>query len=100
MSSCKWPSGGPKAHESTAACVRCQCSSVASQGDLTQRLGGPLAVLNGAVAPDVLMVAVPADVQLESPVHVVYISSGESTSNILRLRILLWHSINVSVAGH
>jgi hypothetical protein len=50
------------------------------QGDLSQRLGGPLAVLNGAVAPDVLCVAVSADVQLEAPVHVIYVSSGVCSS--------------------
>lgn len=48
----------------------------ADLGQHSQRLGGPLALMNGATAPDILLIVVPAGAHLESPVHVVYLATG------------------------
>jgi len=43
--------------------------------------GGPFAILNGAAATDVAIVYVPAHAVVEAPIHVLYFSSGVSTSS-------------------
>lgn len=48
------------------------------QGKLSAGHGGPLALLNGATARDALLISVPAGVQLEAPVHIIHIASGEA----------------------
>lgn len=47
------------------------------QGQLLQGVAGPLALMNGATARDVLLIAVPAGTQFEAPVHVIHVASGE-----------------------
>lgn len=46
------------------------------QGELSRRLGGVLALINGATSQDAVCISVPAGVQLDRPVHIVYLSSG------------------------
>jgi Fe-S cluster assembly protein SufD len=43
--------------------------------------GGPLATLNGAMVRDVLVFHVPANVTVERPVHILYLSSGGLAGN-------------------
>jgi len=45
-------------------------------GELSRRLGGVLALINGATSQDAVCISVPAGVQLDRPVHIVYLSSG------------------------
>ena len=46
------------------------------QGVQARTYGGPFAVLNGALAPDVVCISVPAGAEVEAPIHVVYFTSG------------------------
>ena len=46
------------------------------QGELSNARGGPFAVVNGAMAEDVLVVAVPARARIERPLYVVNISTA------------------------
>lgn len=48
------------------------------QGSLSRTLGGPFAVINGAIAEDVICVHIPKGVELERPVHTIYATSGSS----------------------
>ena len=48
------------------------------QGKQSTARGGPFAVLNGATASEAVVVAVPAGVQLERPLHLLYLSAGAS----------------------
>lgn len=43
---------------------------------LSQRLGGTLALMSTATARDVLCIAVPSGVQLQRPIHVIYLTSS------------------------
>ncbi|CAL8463795.1 g3329 [Coccomyxa elongata] len=47
--------------------------------------GSPFALVNGATAQDVLCIAVPEGVTVESPIHVLYITSGASSVTAPRL---------------
>lgn len=47
-----------------------------AQGSLSNSRGGPFAVLNGSLVPEVLVVAVPAERQLEGPLFVLHLASG------------------------
>jgi hypothetical protein len=49
------------------------------QGEQAAARGGPFAVLNGAVARDVLCVLVPPGVAVPAPIHVLHVSSGDPT---------------------
>jgi hypothetical protein len=53
------------------------------QGRQARVRGTPFALINGATARDVACVAVHAGVQLEAPVHVLYISTGADTCRFL-----------------
>lgn len=46
------------------------------QGVQARTYGGPFAVLNGALAPDVVCISVPAGAEIEAPIHLVYFTSG------------------------
>lgn len=45
-------------------------------GSLSSSRGGPFATLNGALAPEVLVVCVPGGKELPGPLHVIHVSSG------------------------
>lgn len=48
------------------------------QGAQSQYYGGPFAVINGALAEDVICVYVPKAVELERPIHAIFATSGDS----------------------
>lgn len=48
------------------------------QGSQARTRGSPFALVNGATAPDVLCIVVPDGVTVEGPIHILYISSGQS----------------------
>ena len=56
------------------------------QGQQARTRGSPFAILNGATAQDVLCVYVPDGVQLEKPIHVVFIPTGTT------MLPLVWHT--------
>lgn len=50
------------------------------QGSLSNAYGGPFAVLNGAIAQDVLCIATQKGVNVTTPIYVLYISTGSSAT--------------------
>jgi Fe-S cluster assembly protein SufD len=50
-----------------------------AQGVQANARGGPFAVVNGAVAADVLVVALPAGVTLQQPLHVLHVSTAAAS---------------------
>ncbi|GAX78218.1 hypothetical protein CEUSTIGMA_g5660.t1 [Chlamydomonas eustigma] len=44
--------------------------------------GGPFAVINGAAAEDVLVISVASRVVLDTPLHILYLSSGSGTESV------------------
>ena len=46
------------------------------QGVQSQYSGGPFAVINGALAEDVICVYIPRAVELERPIHAIFATSG------------------------
>ncbi len=66
------------------------------QGQLLQGAAGPLALMNGATARDVLLIAVPAGIQFEAPVHVIHIASGEQHTSRCCLSGQAWARHKVS----
>ena len=57
-----------------------------AQGEQSAARGGPLTVLNGATATDVVCVAVPEGMELERPIHLLYLSASATLP--LRIAIL------------
>ena len=67
----------------SALVMRLKAKCLYPQGQLSQRLGRTFALLNGATAQDALCIAVPDGVQLEQPIHIIYMTSG--TAGLLLL---------------
>lgn len=64
------------------------------QGSLSSSRGGPFATLNGALAPEVLVVCVPGGKELPGPLHVIHVSSGgvrAGSTSCLHVSKGLWH---------
>ena len=49
------------------------------QGKQARLRGSPFALINGATAEDVLCIDVPEGVSVEGPIHVLYITSGQTS---------------------
>lgn len=82
----RWNQGGtPAPVVDVLMALLCRASSgheteghhpICTQGQLSQRLGRTFALLNGATAQDALCIAVPNGVQLEQPIHIIYMTTG------------------------
>lgn len=46
------------------------------QGSLSADRGGPFSVLNGVLANDALAICVDANITVDAPVHILYLSTG------------------------
>lgn len=46
------------------------------QGTLSRSQGGPFAVLNGALAEEVQVIAVPEGIEIDKPIHLIYFTTG------------------------
>lgn len=64
-------------HRLCCCCWLCWCSvlSCLQQGRQSNSRGGPFAVVNGALACDALVVAVPADAKLQQPLQLLHVST-------------------------
>ncbi len=67
------------------------------QGGQSQFSGGPFAVINGALAEDVVCIYIPEAVELERPIHAIFATSG-GTLVILHMHFCAhaWDMLNAA----